>query len=167
MSVKKKLLNSPFNANGRSHIREGNWDTDYESIEIVDVVKKTGDGEDDYVLSKKVIVSYTPIQDVIDADKDSAGVAPILKQYAMTGDESLLPIDKGSQVDLVGAPSSLMEVEALGQKAKSAFGQLPSELVDGLDMKSFVESMTQEKFNQFIDAVAARQAKKQEVKSDE
>lgn len=166
MSEKKITLNSPFSCNGRSHIREGNWDTDYKSIEIVDVVKKTGDGESAFVVDKKVLVTLTPIQDVIDADKDNAGVAPILKQYALTGDDSILPVDKGSNVDLVGAPTSLMEMEALGQKAKAAFNGLPKEMTDGLDMKSFVESMSNEKFNQFIEAVAARQAKKQEVKSD-
>lgn len=168
MSEKKITLNSPFSPNGVKHPGQGSWDENYESIEIVDVVKKIGDGDDDYVIVKKVNRSYTPIKDVVEADRDNVGVAPILKAFVRTGDESLLPMEKeASTVDLVGAPSSIMEIKQQGVDAEKAFAGLPHDLTQGMDMKAFVEGMSQEKFNQFIQAVAARQAKKQEVKTDE
>lgn len=130
----------------------------YETIKIVDVVKKTGEGENDFILEKKVLVEKTKIQDVIDQDKDSVGVDNIIKQVLRTGDTSLLPVDEGKcQVDLVGAPENLMEVKQMGVDAEKAFKGLPSELVEGMDMTSFVNSMSQEKFDQFIKALAARQ----------
>lgn len=164
---KKKLLNSPFSPNGVDHPGQSDWDTDYLSIEIVDKVRKIGDGDEDYVIEKKVIETRTPIKEIVDADKDNVGVYPILKQFAMTGDDSLIPMEKDpSNVDLVGVPGSIMEMKQAGIDAEKAFNGLPSELVNGLDMQSFVESMTQEKFNEFINAVAARQSKS-EVKGDE
>lgn len=163
MSEKKKLINSPFSFNGIEAPKQGDWDTDYESIEIVDVIKKIGDGPKDFIIEKAVNRSYTPIKDVVDADKDNVGVYPILKQFARTGDESLLPMEKeASNVDLVGCPSSIMEIKQQGVDAEKAFGKLPGELTQGMDMKAFVEGMSQEKFNEFIAAVAARQTKKEE-----
>ena len=136
------------------------FEQDYETIKIVDVVKKTGEGEQDYVIQKKVLVEKTNIQDVIDQDKDSVGVENIIKQVLRTGDTSLLPVDDGKcNIDLVGAPENLMEVKQLGVDAEKAFKGLPAELVDGMDMTSFVNSMSQEKFDQFIKAVAARNEK--------
>lgn len=168
MSEKKKLLNSPFSPNGVEHLGLKDFDQDYESIEIVDVVQKIGDGEEDFVIVKKVNRSYTPIKDVVDADKDNVGVYPILKAFERTGDETLLPMEKeATNVDLVGVPSSIMEIKQTGVDAEKAFSRLPGELTQGMDMKAFVEGMSQDKFNEFIAAVAARQAKKQEVKSDE
>lgn len=136
------------------------FEEDYETIKIVDVVKMTGEGEKDFVIQKKVLVEKTKIQDVIDQDKDSVGVENIIKQVLRTGDTSLLPVDEGKcQVDLVGAPENLMEVKQMGVDAEKAFKGLPSELVEGMDMTSFVNSMSQEKFDQFIKALAARKEK--------
>lgn len=134
------------------------FEDEYETIKIVDVVKKTGEGENDFVIQKKVLVEKTKIQDVIDQDKDNVGVDNIIKQVLRTGDTSLLPVDDGKcNVDLVGAPETLMEVKQVGVDAEKAFKGLPAELVDGMDMTSFVNSMSQEKFDQFIKAVAERQ----------
>lgn len=150
----------------RHQFAQKDFDKEYDNISIVDSVKKVGDGEDDFVVVKKVIHSKRPIQEVIDADKESVGVYNIIKQVVRTGDTSLLPVDKGDcHVDLTGAPETLMEVKAAGVKAEKAFKDLPKDLTKGLDMASFVESMTQEQFNSFIAAVAAR-SQKQEVKKE-
>lgn len=144
------------------------FDKTYKTITIVDKVRKIGEGEDDFIIEKKVIVTEKPIKDVVEADKDNVGVENIMKQIMRTGDLSLLPIDRGDcNVDLVGAPESLMEVKQMGVDAEAAFKQLPDDIVNGMDMQSFVNSMTQEKFNEFIAAVNARAAGKEEVKDGE
>lgn len=168
MEKKKPIINS-------SCIRmapyEGQKDFDeyYKSIKIIDVVKKTGEGEDDFIIEKKVIEDLQPIKDVVEADRDSVGIENIIKQVLKTGDTSLLPADKGNEfVDLVGAPENLMELKALGQKAEKDFDALPSELKGELDMAAFVNSMSQEKFDAFVKALQDRASqKKDEVKSDE
>ena len=163
------VINSPFAVRKNSHqfaVKE--FDQEYESIKIVDKVQKVGDGDDDYLIVKQVIVEKKPIQEFIDADAQSVGVYNIIKQVLRTGDTSLLPIDKGDcNVDLVGAPSTLMEVKAMGAQAEQAFNSLPGELTKGMDMKAFVDSLTQEQFDAFIKSVADRQVaankKKEEV----
>ena len=164
---KQKKLNSPFGAFQDAYSGQTDFDTKYKSIKIVDSVKKTGEGENDFVIVKKVIVEMTPIQEVIDADKDSVGVENIIKQVLRTGDTSLLPIDRGDcNVDLVGAPEDLMSLKQMGVEAEKAFGSLPEELVNGMDMKSFVGNMSQEKFDAFMKAVADRAAGKEENKNE-
>lgn len=157
MNMKK---NNPFcgRNDGEKFEGLGNFDQNYKEIQIVDKVRKVGEGEDDYIIEKVVIESFKPIQEVIDADKDSVGVYNIIKQVLRTGDESLLPIDKGNGqvVDLTGAPENLMELKQMGVDAEKAFNGLPQELRGEMDMQSFVNSMTQEQFDKFIAAVQAR-----------
>ena len=145
-----------FSNNGVVWPGESNFDTDYVTISIVDRVKKVGAGDNDFVIVKEVIEDRQPIQEVIDADAESVGVYNIIKQVLRTGDTSLLPVDKGGNVDLVDAPDNLMELGHLGQDAAAKFGTLPDELTKGLDMKNFVETLTQDQFDAFIKAVADR-----------
>lgn len=143
----------------------------YKSIKIVDKVVKTGNGEDDFIVKKVVIEEETPVQKVVDADKDTVGVYNIIAQVMRTGDTSLLPVDQGGETDLVGAPETLMEVKQMGVDASKKFDKLPKELTKGLDMASFVNSMDQKKFDEFIEAISARKAKEKtndsEVKTNE
>lgn len=158
--MEKKKLNSPFSPNGVKHPGLSGFEDYYESISIVDVVKKTGEGENDFVITKKVVVEKTPIQEVVDADKDNVGVYSILAQFAKTGDDSLLPYEKeGHNVDLVGAPESLMEMKEKGVAAEKMFASLPKGLRGDLDMNAFVSSFTNEQFDAFIKALVARKEK--------
>lgn len=168
--VKKNKITNPFLARQKPYDGQKDFDQNYKSIKIIDVVKKTGDGEDDFIIEKKVIEDLQPIKDVIEADRDSVGVDNIIKQVLRTGDTSLLPVDKGSGevVDLVGAPENLMELKQVGIDAEKQFADLPYELKGDLDMASFVNSMSQEKFDAFIKAVKDRaESKKVEEKLDE
>lgn len=164
----KKLTNNAFSPNGVTWEGQKGFDTEYVSIEIRDKVVKTGEGENDFIIEKCVYETRTPIEEVIDADAQNVGVYNIIKQVMKTGDTSLLPVDKGDcNVDLVGAPETLMEVKALGQKAEAQFKKLPESLVDGRDMVSFVENMSQEKFDAFVKALSDRANAQKEVKKDE
>lgn len=164
----KKQRVKGFSNNGVKWEGQKNFDQDYISIEIVDVAKKTGEGDRDFVITKEVVVTKQPIAEVVAVDADSVGVYNIMKQFDKTGDVSLIPADKGQPfVDMVGAPENLMEVKALGQRAEEEFKNLPQDLVGGLDMVNFVNSMSQEKFDAFVKAMSDRSAKKVEEKKDE
>lgn len=158
-----KKVHSPF-APGVRQVEnkpQTDFDTEYKSITIVDKVVKTGSGDNDFIVKKVVVEDYKPIKEVIDADANSVGVYNIIKQVMRTGDTSLLPRDDGNcNVDLVDAPETLMEVKAMGEAAEKAFGSLPADLVQDLDMTKFVETMSQEKFDAFIAALQSRAEKK-------
>ena len=125
--MEKKLTNSPFCPNGATWEGQKDFDTEYVSIEIRDKVVRTGEGDNDFTIEKVVVETRTPIQEVIDADAQSVGVYNIIKQVMKTGDTSLLPADDGNcNVDMVGAPESLMDLKALGQKAERDFKALPN-----------------------------------------
>lgn len=157
-----------FSNNGVVWPGQKDFDQDYLTIEIVKVAEKTGEGDQDYIIKDKVIKTYKPIQEVIDADASSVGVENIIKQVLRTGDTSLLPSDDGKcNVDFVGAPENLMELKQVGIDAEAKFASLPGDLTKGMDMKSFVESMTQEQFDSFIKAIADRSSAKKEVKENE
>lgn len=144
-----------FSNNGVEWKGKTDWDTTYKTISIVDVVEKTGEGEQDFSIVKKVLVEENPIVDVVQADAESVGVENIMRQIMRTGDASLFPADKGNPfVDVVDAPQSLMELKALGQQAEEKFNELPQDLTKGIDMKSFVDSFTQEQFDAFVKALS-------------
>lgn len=139
----------------------------YLSIEIYDKVVKTGEGENDFIVVKDVKYSKTPIQEVVDADKDSVGVDNIIKMVLRTGDTSLLPSDKGNpDVDLVNAPEDLMQLKAMGVEAEKKFAGLDPELTKGMNMADFVKNLTQEQFDAFVKAVADRSSGKVEEKNE-
>lgn len=144
------------------------FEKDYTDIEIVDYVEKTGEGENDFVIKKKVVETKRPIVEVVNADAESVGVYNIIKQVVRSGDTSLLPADDGKcKVDFVGAPENLMELKQMGVDAEKNFASLPDELKGGLDLTAFVNSITQEKFDQFLKAIAARAAGEKGEKKDE
>lgn len=154
--IKKRVKG--FSNNGVVWEGQKDFDQTYKHITIVDKVVKTGEGENDFSIVKQVLVEETPIQEVIDADADSVGVHNIIKQVMRTGDSSLLPVDTGNPfVDAVGAPETLMELKEFGKKAEADFNGLPQELTKGIDMKSFVDSFTQEQFDAFVKAVSERE----------
>lgn len=169
MEKKKIKQCSPFLTRMDPYPGQKDFDQNYKSIKIIDVVKKIGEGEDDYIIEKKVVEDLQPIKDVIDADRDSVGVENIIKQVLRTGDTSILPVDKGNGevVDLVDAPENLMQLKQLGVDAEKKFAALPDSLKGELDMASFVNSMSQEKFDAFVKALQDRANKKVEENNNE
>lgn len=166
--MEKKTRVKGFSNNGFVWEGQKDFDQNYKSIKIVDYAVKVGEGDEDYVIMQKVIEEETPIQEVIDADKESVGVYNIIKQVMRTGDDSLLPKDDGNcHVDMVGAPETLMEVKNLGIQAEQNFNNLPGELTNGMDMTAFVQNLTQEQFDAFIKAIADRSSGKKEVNENE
>ena len=157
-----------FSNNGVKWEGQKDFDQDYISIEIVDYVEKTGEGENDFVIKKKVVETREPIADVVARDADQVGVYNIIKQVMRTGDTSLLPMDDGKcQVDLVGAPETLMEVKAMGEDAAKKYAGLDPRLTKGRTLAEFVANLSNEELNEFINAVKGRQEEKSEEKVNE
>lgn len=156
-----------FSNNGVVWKGQDNFETEYDNIEIRDRVKRTGPGEQDFIVEKFVVHTKTPIQEVVDADANSVGVNNIIKQVLKTGDTSLLPVDTGGEVDFVGAPETLMELKELGKQAEMKFKGLPEEITEGRDMASFVNNMSQEKFDSLMKAINGRASAQKEVKENE
>ena len=163
----KVIDRNPLAVKGWQCSLQTDFEQDYVSMKLVDVAKKVGEGDEDYIIEKKVIYEKEPIQEVVNADADSVGVYNIIKMVTKTGDLSLLPRDTGNPlVDTTQAPENLMELKEMGVKAEKAFKKLPQDLVKGLDMKSFVETMTQDQFDAFVKAVADRSSGKVEKKDE-
>lgn len=161
----QKLIKSPFVP--RPSVAPGldNFDQDYKIIQIVDHVVEVGKDQDNkpiYNIEKVVIEDYQRIQDVIDQDAPNLATPDkIMMQFLKTGDPSVLPVDQGNcNVDLVGAPENLMDVKQVGVDAQQKFEKLPKELTEDMDMVSFINSMSQEKFDAFVKAISDRAADK-------
>lgn len=126
----------------------------YVNYEIKDVVKKVGEGEDDYVLEKKKIIHKDLIKGVIDSHSDEVGVYKLIERAMLTGDYSLL---KGAQahvsdsvLDITGSPTDL--ADGLHQRVaqEQAYAALPASLTKGRTLEQFINTITQEEFDAFI-----------------
>ena len=54
--AEKKKLHNPYSVTGDPGVAEPLvYETEYKSIKIVDCVKKIGEGENDFIIEKKVI----------------------------------------------------------------------------------------------------------------
>lgn len=158
----------PFLSRMGAYPGQTGFETHYKHIQIIDQVEKVGEGDKDFIIKKVVVEDLTPIQEVIDVDANSVGVANIMKMFAQTGDEALLPRDDGScHVDLVEAPENLMQLKQMGQDAQKKFVALDPGLTKGMDMAAFVNNLTQEQFDAFIKAATERAAGKNEVNDNE
>lgn len=154
-----KVNNNPFigRTDGVPTHLQGDFDTEYKEIQIIDKVRKVGEGDDDYIIEKVVVESFKPIKEVVDADKDSVGVYNIMRSVAFQNDKTMYQDNgNGQLVDLTCVPEDLMQLKQLGVDAEKKFNDLPQELRGEMDMESFVNSMTQEQFDKFIAAVQAR-----------
>lgn len=130
------------------------FDKYYVNYEVKTIVKKVGEGEDDYVLENKKIIHKDLIKGVVDSHADEVGVYKLIERAMLTGDQSLL---KGAQahvsdsvLDITGAPSDL--ADGLHQRAaqEKAYAALPASLTKGRTLEQFINTITQEEFDAFI-----------------
>lgn len=125
----------------------------YYTNEVKKVIKKVGEGEDDYVLIEKVIVHRDLIQGVIDSQADEVGVYNIIERAIRTGDASLL---QSAQVhvsddilDITGAPKDLAEGLHMSQASAAAYESLDPALTKGRTLEQFILSITADEFAQW------------------
>lgn len=132
---------------------------------VKQVVKKVGDGEDDYVLEDKVVeVSRVNRQEWIAKDAPDVGVMNILEKVRRSGDMSLFnqtgaSIPDGIQ-DYTNVPESVGEALKAVQAGSNSFEGLKAIFGD----TSFDElaTMTPEQIAAKLSAFVAANTKKQE-----
>lgn len=92
------------------------------------VVKKTGSGEDDFIIEEKpVLVEEVNIQKSIDEESKTTDLKYLLKQLMLTGDESILNKKQGFYGDITAYQTAIEdhsgmvtpEVITLPQELKS------------------------------------------------
>lgn len=100
------------------------YDKYYIDRKIIQVVKKVGEGENDFIIVTKALDSKIDIKEFVNASADSCGVYNILKKVIATGDTSYLnPISEDSFTDISNIPSTTSGVEAMQAKALKSYNE--------------------------------------------
>lgn len=138
------------------------FDKYYVERTIKQVVKKTGDGEDDFIIIEKEIENKKDIAEVINAQAGDAGIEAYLKPYLMTG-EQLPAVQVSDDVqDFSNMPDNLADAIAVGDAAKKAFSKLDSKLTKGMSYEDFITSITQKGLEEYFQSLAKKEIKPQE-----
>lgn len=145
---------------------QGNWETSYVDREIKPVVKKTGEGEEDYVIINKVVETKRSVKDTIESQADDAGLEAYMKTYEMSGEVPPQVVVHDGVDDYSQMPESMAEAAAIGEQAQQAFKQLDPELTKGLSLGEFLGFITNEKVKDFYKSKEEK-LKKVEEKVDE
>lgn len=122
-----------------------------------DIVKKTGEGENDYVIIKKqVLVSEQDRDEYVQSFADDVGILNVLKKVALTGDASMYNAQANQGIDTTNLPDNKIDAFDVVSKGVLAFDNLPDEIKQKMTMEVFVKTFGQEKF----DALMAQYVKK-------
>ena len=136
----------------RSFEGQKDFDKFYIDRVVKQVVKRTGDGEDDFILVDKVIETKRDIAKEIHAQAGEAGIDAYLKNFEMAG---ISPIDSFGGVsdeiiDETQMPQTLADAQLLAKRTGDLFASLPREVVGRMTYEEFISSFTQEKFDEYI-----------------
>lgn len=143
----------------------------YYSYEIKTTYKKVGEGEEDFVPVKKKVIHKEDVNALINSQAKDVGVYNLIERVIKTGDPTLIKaarVDENSQLlDITRAPQDLAEGLSIKQKQEAAFASLPESLKKGRTLQQFVEGITAEEFNAWIQSMAPKKkVKKLENKED-
>ena len=117
------------------------YDTDYVYFKPVKKVKKTGEGDEDFVVVTEFVEQRVPIREVVNVDKDNVGLKNILKKFAITGDESLLPpAPSGVEVDTTSYPDNLAESLIFIKRMQESYDALPEDLRSKYSMEDLIHT---------------------------
>lgn len=126
----------------------------YISRQLVDVAKKFGEGEEDFVIVKKVIEKKQDIKEIIDSQADDVGLNNILKKFAITGDPGVLPESVNTSgtevVDYSSMPQDLIEAGQYFEAKKKEFDALPDDLKKGRNFTEFMATFNQAEFDSYF-----------------
>lgn len=131
----------------RSFEGQKDFDKYYVDRVIKQVVKKIGEGEDDFILVDKVIETKRDIAKEIHAQAGDAGIEAYIKQYEKIG-EPIPEVEVRDDIqDFTEMPSSLADAILLGEHSRDLFKSLPKDLTQKMKYDDFISSFTQEKFD--------------------
>ena len=142
------------------------FDKYYVNYEVKQVVKKVGEGEEDYILEDKIVTHTDSIQGVIDSHADEVGVYKLIERVMRTGDTSLLDSAHvhvtDSILDVTGAPQTLADGLHAADAQKAAYEALPDQLKKGRTLEQFLNTITQEEYNLFIQSLMPKEKEAKE-----
>lgn len=153
---------SPFLKSEVKTIFQKEFDKYYIDYEIKQVVKKVGDGDEDFVIENKIIEHKRDIAQEINAQADQVGVYNLMKRVALTGDDSLLPppLEKtGVTSDYTGVPDNLLDADLMAKERIAQFNALPDELKKGRNFEEFMTTFTQDEFSIWLNSLKPQDKK--------
>ncbi len=131
------------------------------------VVKMTGDGEDDFVIEEKpVLVESVDLHKQINEEAKTTDLKYLLKQFIMTGDASILNTRPGVYGDITGVQQlveggEFVSPEQIKASLGEDFANLTIEQLASMsdeDIASYISSVRQKKFKED----ASKEIKKEE-----
>lgn len=152
------------------HTYEGekNFDKYYIDRTVKQVVVKTGDGDEDFVIKNKVIETKRDIVQTIQADACNAGIDAYLEYYRKTGEELPQVSVSDTVVDTTKMPDNLADTIKLQKEAEAVFNNLSPELKgSSKNLGEFLASLSPTSIRDFINKEVSARFPKKEVKTDE
>ena len=144
---------SPFVKSNVKTIFQDKFDEFYIDYEIKQVVKKIGEGEEDFIVEDKIIEHKRDIVQEINAQADQVGVYNLMKRIAMTKDDSLMPEPMpktGVTSDFTNVPDNLLDADLMAKERIKQFNALPDSLKKGRSFEEFVNTFNQDEFNVWL-----------------
>lgn len=118
------------------------------------VVQITGQGEDDFVIEEKpVLVESVDLHKQINEEAKTTDLKYLLKQFLMTGDESILNTRPGVYADITGVQKlveggEFVSADQIKQSLGEEFGELTVEQLASMsdkDIASYIASVREKK----------------------
>lgn len=129
-----------------------------------EIVKKTGDGEDDFLVEKKLVVYRTYDRDkYIQDQSDDVGILNILKKVALSGadlTENNPYMAKPGYVDMTEFPQDLQGAQDLVSNAKKAWEKIPVEVKGSMSYEDFIKSDAAQKLYDYYSKLQVQEPEK-------
>lgn len=129
---------------------EKDFDEFYLDRELRQVATKTGEGDEDFIIQTKEVVTKRPIAEVINSQANDVGIESYLRRVQQEGGEVPNIIVTDEIQDFENCPEDLAALAALGENAKSKYAQLDPELTKGLSIEDFLSSLTKQKLEDYF-----------------
>lgn len=148
----------------RSFSGQDDFDKYYIDQVVKQVVKKVGDGEDDFILVDKVIETKRDIQKEIHAQAGDVGIEAYVRQFELAGETVSDVVLSDDVQDFTNMPDNLADAVLLGENSRKMFASLPKELVGKMSYEEFIANFTQEKFDAYVASLIPPKEEKVEEK---
>lgn len=158
----KKKLNNPFVGRNDGFVSTGNDYSCPELSEVIEVqkVKKTGDGDEDFVVFKELKINKVlNRQEFVNQFKDDVGVLNVLKRVGVSGDQSLLnerPVASG-HMDLTNMPDNIIDAGNMIDRANDLYNKLPDDIKNKLSKEDLLKINNLELANAIQDYVITQE----------
>lgn len=125
---------------------------------MVDVVEKTGEGKQDFIIKHELQeISRVNRADYINSHREDVGILNIIKKVQLTGDATLLDqrnVEIG-YADITKMPKDKMEAMDAVQEGVAAFDDLPEDIRRKMSLEKFAQQNNSE-FDALVDYVVKK-----------